>query len=200
MSTIKGLGGAVASVGNLKPSDKHVKKVFTDYKMRDTARCVAKLQDATQIFLDSILSSRHLQDKVHKFFSRFVKDIDAVAKMIPDFLKADIELIEYLKNDLYEKETNLRELFPRLLQESHILLGQCDIFFVNYIMQFDYKVESIKWDRNEPPVGSGSFADVYLAELQACKTGNVPVALKVCRDPMREHTVSDILLEDRTMR
>lgn len=196
----KGLGGAVASLGALKPTDKQIKKLFADYKLRDTAKSIARMQEATEIFLESIQRSKHLQEKVHKFFSRFVKDIDAVAKMIPDFLKADLELMDILRTDLAEAETNLRELFPRLLTESHILLGQCDVFFVNYVMKFDLKVDDFKWDPQKGPVGSGSFADVYLAEMKSSRRGNVPVALKICRDPVRESSVSDILLEDRTMR
>mgnify|MGYP002280508529 FL=1 len=196
----KGLGGAVASVGALKPTDKQMKKLFADYKLRDASKSLAKMQEATEIFLTSILHSKHLQEKVHRFFTRFVKDIDAVAKMIPDFLKADLELIDILRTDLAEAETSLRELFPKLLMESHVLLGQCDVFFVNYIMKFDHKVENFKWDPMKSPVGSGSFADVYLAEMRSSRKANIPVALKVCRDPVRESSVSDILLEDRTMR
>lgn len=199
-TSVKGLGGAIASVSVLKPSDRQIKKIFSDYKLRDTAKCEHKMKEATQLFLESILQSRHLQDKIFKFFSRFVKDIDAVAKMIPDFLKADLELMDILRTQLTDSETNLRELFPKLLQQSHVLLGQCDIFFVNHIMKFDYTLDKIKWNMHEPPVGSGSFADVHLAEVTSSRRGNFPVALKVCRDPLREHTVSDILLEDRTMR
>jgi len=199
-STYKGLGGLIASVGTLKAGDKVVKKIFGSYKLKDTAKCIACMQDATKAFLDSIFQNKNLQDKVLKFFNRFVKDIDAVAKMIPDFLKADLELMEILRTELNDTQTNLRDLFPRLIRDSHVYLGQCDIFYVNFIMKFDYDLSELIWDQHNPPVGSGSFADVYIANIKSSRQGTIPVALKVCRDALKESTVSDILLEDRTLR
>lgn len=196
----KGLGGAVASVCSLKPGDKAIKKLFSDYKTKDAAKCTAKMQDATKLYLDNIFDSKHLLDKIHTFFKRFVRGIDAVAKMIPDFLKADLQLMEMMRDEMSENENNLKELFPRLLSTSHVLLGQLDLFYVNYIMVFDYKLEDIRWDAHEAPVGSGSFADVYIADMKSTRRGQMAVALKVCRDPLKENTITDILLEDRTMR
>ncbi|XP_045166452.2 uncharacterized protein LOC123529922 [Mercenaria mercenaria] len=198
--SFKGLGGAVSSVCSLKPGDKLIKKIFSDYKSRDPNKCIAKMQDATKLVLDNIVESKHLLDKVHTFFKRFVKGIDAVAKMIPDFLKADLELMEMLRDEMSDAENNLKDLFPRLLHTSYMLLGQLDLFYVNYIMVFDFQLEDIIWDHGEAPVGSGSFADVYIAELKTNRRGKAPVALKVNRDPLKENTISDILLEDRTMR
>ncbi|WAR25554.1 STY46-like protein [Mya arenaria] len=199
-STYKGLGGMVASVGTIKAGDKAMKKIFSDYKLKNIPKCVQLMQDAMKAFLDSIFQSKNLQEKVLKFFNRFVKDIDAVAKMIPDFLKADLELMEILKSELSDTQNNLRELFPMLLHESHVLLGQCDSFYVNFIMRFDYDLSDLIWDSRGTPVGSGSFADVYIASIKTPKQGTIPVALKVCRDPLKENTVTDILLEDRTLR
>lgn len=199
----KGLGGAVASVCTLKSTDKSMKKIFGDYKQRDSHKCVAKMQDATKLFLDNIFDNKTLSPKILAFFKRFTRGIDAVAKMIPDFLKADLDLMEMLQKEMGDTENNLRELFPRLLHTSHVLLGQLDLFYVNYIMVFDYNLEDIRWDQHDPPVGSGSFADVYLADIKSTSSSrksNLAVALKVCRDPLKETTVSDILLEDRTMR
>lgn len=198
--SFKGLGGAIAAVCSLKPGDKAVKRLFSDYKTKDSSKCINKMQDATKLFLDNIFESKSLNDKIHTFFKRFVKGLDAVAKMIPDFLKADLELMEMLTEEIGTTESNLKELFPRLLYTSHLLLGQLDLFYVNYVMVFDYQMEDIRFDANEPPVGSGSFADVYIAEMKTSRRGNIPVALKVNRDPLKENTVSDILLEDRTMR
>ncbi|KAH3892636.1 uncharacterized protein LOC127858136 [Dreissena polymorpha] len=200
VSTYKGLGGMVAGVGSLKSGDKAFKKIFADYKLKYTDKCIAIMQSATKAFLESILQSKSLQEKMLKFFSRFVKDIDAVAKMIPDFLKADLELMQDLQKEMADKQVHLREMFPKLLNDSHTLLGQCDIFYVNHIMQFDYDLSDLIWDRQTRPVGSGSFADVYIASCRSERHGVFPVALKVCRDPLKESTVSDILLEDRTMR
>lgn len=197
--SFKGLGGAISSVCSLKPGDKALKRIFSDYKTRDQQKAINKMQDATRVVLENITQSKHLLTKVHAFFKRFVKGIDAVAKMIPDFLKADLELMEMLRDEMNDTETNLKELFPRLLHDSCYNLSVLDLFYVNYVMMFDYKLEDLKWSANQPPVGSGSFADVYIAELRTGR-GYTPVALKVNKDSLKESTVTDILLEDRTMR
>lgn len=199
-STYKGLGGAIVGVSTLKTTDKQLKKIFTDYKLKDTAKCMSKMQETVKLFLDSIIQNKRLRESVHKFFARYVKDIDAVAKMIPDFLKADLELMESLKNELSDTETNLREMFPLFLRQADSLLGQCDLFYVNYIFRFDYNLSDIKWDPSEAPIGKGTFADVHLGHIQATRHATVPVAMKICRESLRESTVSDILLEDRTLR
>lgn len=198
--TYKGLGGAIVGVCTLKPTDKQLRKILSDYKIKDSEKCVVKMKEATKLFLDSILQSKKLKDKIHKFFTRQVKDIDAIAKMIPDFLKADLELMETLRTELSSTETNLREMFPILLKESESLLGKCDLFYVNYIFRFDYSLLDLQWDPMSAPVGKGSFADVYIGQIKTSTYSSTPVALKVCRDPLRENTVTDILLEDRILR
>ena len=199
--SFKGLGGAISTVSGLSASDKSFKKIFSDYKLKDPQKCVTRMQDATKLYLESICESKHFQDKLNKFFSRFVKGIDAVAKMIPDFLKADMGLIECLQDQMQNTESNLREKYPRLIHTSQLLLGQLDLFFVNYIMTFDFSLDDIDWDPQDAPVGSGSFADVYIADVKdRSRKSRRSVAMKVCRDALKENTVSDILLEDRTLR
>lgn len=199
--TFKGLGGAVSTVSSLAASDKNFKKIFSDYKSRDPQKCVAKMQDATRVYLESICDTKNFRDKLNKFFSRYVKGVDAVANMIPDFLKADAQLIEILRDQMNDRENNLRETYPKYIHQSHLLLGQLDLFFVNYIMAFDYSLDDIEWDPLDAPVGSGSFADVYIAGIKdMTRRTKKGVAMKVCRDALKENTVSDILLEDRTLR
>ena len=199
--SFKGLGGAVSTITSLTGSDKAFKKIFSDYKLKDPERCVTRMQDATRLYLQSICETKGFYDKLNRFFSRFVKGIDAVAKMIPDFLKADMQLIEILQEQMKDTENNLRETYPKLIHHSHFLLGQLDLFFVNYIMVFDFSLDDIQWDPQDAPVGSGSFADVYIAEVRdVSRRSKRSVAMKVCRDALKENTVSDILLEDRTLR
>ena len=199
--TCRGLGGAVSMISDLSSSDKNFKKIFSDYKLRDPDKCVIRMKDATRLYLESICEAKHFQDKLNKFFSRFVKGLDAVSKMIPDFLKADMQLIEILQDQMKDTETNLRETYPKLLHHNHFLLGQLDLFFVNYIMVFDFSIDDMEWDPQDAPVGSGSFADVYIAEVKdVTRRTKRSVAMKVCRDALKENTVSDILLEDRTLR
>ena len=200
-SAFKGLGGAVSTVSSLSASDKYFKKIFSDYKVKDPQRCVVRMQEATKLYLEGICEAKNFQDKLNKFFNRFTKGLDAVAKMIPDFLKADMELIDILQNQMKGTESNLRETFPKLIHNSMSLLGQLDLFFVNYIMSFDFSLDDIEWDPEDAPVGSGSFADVYIACVKdRDRKSKMSIAMKLCRDALKENTVSDILLEDRTLR
>ena len=196
----KGLGGVIASVVTPKQVEKQLKKVFEKYSPRDEERSLMKMHDATRIVLECIFYSKNLQEKIHSYFKRFVKGIDAVAKMIPDFLKADQEMIETLRDEMNNADQSLKELFPRLISKSFSLQGQIDLFYINFIMVFDYDIEKdVIWDQTSPPLGSGSFADVYIGKIRGSRADK-PCALKVCKDAMRENTVSDILLEDRTLR
>jgi len=56
--------------------------------------------------------------------------------------------------------------------ETH---GELDIFYVNEIMDFDYKLQELDWE-NKTMLGKGSFAEVYKSEI---KRKRKPVALKV---------------------
>ena len=61
------------------------------------------------------------------------------------------------------------------MSDTSELLGELDIFYVNEIMKFDYKVEELAWD-NKTELGSGSFAKVYKTRI---KRKDRPVAIKV---------------------
>ncbi|KAL3853545.1 hypothetical protein ACJMK2_017080 [Sinanodonta woodiana] len=199
--SVKGLGAVVCSAGRLDLSSKNkeIKTLVKNSKVSPET----KLCEAMGLFISSIFENRELKAKVHKYFSKFMKGIDTIARMINDFLKADRQMIKNLTEEMQEYDQNLNDVFPTLIPKCYKLQGQLDIFFVNYIMKFDYKLEDLSWNMDDDPIGSGSFADVYLAHIKGGKSTMeraLPVALKVCRDPLKESTVTDILLEDRTLR
>ncbi|KAK3610639.1 hypothetical protein CHS0354_009104 [Potamilus streckersoni] len=201
ISSVKGLGAVVCSAGSLDlPSkNKEVRSLLRNSRMSPEV----KICEAMSLFIASIFQNKEMKAKVHRYFSKFMNGIDTIAKMINDFLKADRQMIKNLTQEMQEYDQNLNDIYPTLIPKCYKLQGELDIFFVNYIMKFDYKLEDLSWKMDEAAIGSGSFADVYLAHIKGGKRGDgraLPVALKVCRDPLNESTVTDILLEDRTLR
>ncbi|KAL3851674.1 hypothetical protein ACJMK2_015401 [Sinanodonta woodiana] len=197
--SVKGLGGAIASAGGIDIKDKSVKSTFKKYVSKEGLEIVL-MQEATALFLESLTQSKELDRNIYNFFSRFTKEIDQVAKMMPEFLKADKEMIKLLRGQMQDADRNLKEILPDLLRKGRSLQGSLDIFYVENIMKFDYELGDLDWDRSKPRLGKGSFADVYLAKLIKGMPEPVPVALKVCRDVTVAGNVTDILLEDATLR
>lgn len=190
----KGLGGAICSVGNFGSANKYAKPIFNNY---DKKNCTTKMAEGCRQFVTSILQSKLLKDQIYKHFKKLVKGIDDIAKMIPDFLKADRELMEAVEEDLGDSRGKLKELFPVLLPRCTKLMGDLDMFFVRNIMKFDHCHEDI--DKGEV-LGRGSFATVYLADMKVGGTYQQQVAVKEFTENIREGNVSDILLECRIMR
>ncbi|XP_052218925.1 uncharacterized protein LOC127836366 isoform X4 [Dreissena polymorpha] len=195
--TYSTLGGAVSCIGMLDTNNKEVRELFrkqyTD-KASPTTKA-ATMAKASTIYLRSILDHKDMPTKLRKFFERFFKDIDEAAKRIPIFLKADQQLIETLRHDMTQIE-EIKEKLPSLATDCADLHGSLDIFYVNKIMKFDFDLEELDW-ANKQFLGSGSFAEVFSSEL---KRKRRPVALKVASSPVKSDNVTEILMEDRTMR
>ncbi|KAK3610640.1 hypothetical protein CHS0354_009105 [Potamilus streckersoni] len=198
---VRGLGGAISELGTIDTHRiKEAKAFLKDIKKKSPE---GMMQEATALYIGSIFQSKDIRRRIHHYFSQFVKGIDAVANMIPDFLRADRELIKNLQEEMKTFDKSLADEYPRMLTKGTNLQGRLDMFFVNSIMKFDYQLSDLVWGKDSAPIGSGSFADVYLAQLK--EIGNnesslIPVALKVFRDELRVSTVTDILLEDRVLR
>lgn len=87
---------------------------------------------------------------------------------------------------------------PKMIRECTMIQGDLDMIYVNDIMRKDYRLRDLEWsDRTK--LGSGAFAEVYAAKLRQGDR-SVDVALKWFKDRIKPSTVTDILLEDRTMR
>ncbi|KAJ8318829.1 hypothetical protein KUTeg_003920 [Tegillarca granosa] len=194
-NTTTSLGGAVVSAGDLDVKNKGIKKMFKAYKKKSGDI----MEKATEEFLKNTFTGVKLEAKINTFLGKYVRGLDDVAKMIPQFIDADRKLMKTLNSQLSESQGNLRELYPGLIQECSILQGNLDLFYVYHIMKPDYRLRDLQWNQHEK-LGSGSFADVYKATLKKDHMADFPVAIKVCRQPISVSTISDILLEDRTMR
>lgn len=188
---VRGLGGAVGSLGSAVGSNKKFREIFKKYKKKNNGQ---KMSEATIMLIQSVTEGKGLVDTISSYLGKLLKGVDDIAKKIPEFLKADRQLIEKMSQSLRETDANLSQMYPQLIHTGHSIQGGLDLFFVFYIMEMDYRLSDIEWSR-ENILGSGSFADVYGGKLEGTK-----VALKYCKQPLSDRVVSDILLEDRTLR
>ncbi|KAL8613026.1 hypothetical protein ACOMHN_008795 [Nucella lapillus] len=136
-----------------------------------------------------------LTSPTKKFFDRIAKRFDAATQLLPEFLKADQHLLQVLQGEVKGEQERLAGLYPELLHTAITMQGNLDMFYVQRLMRFDFSMKDLKYDRSSP-IGRGSFADVYRSSMH----GGEVVALKIQRDPLTPKTVTDVLLEDRTLR
>lgn len=188
---VRGLGGAVGSLGSAIGSNKKFREIFKKYQKKNNDK---KMSEATVMFVQSVTEGKGLVDSISIYLGKLLKGVDDIANKIPEFLKADRQLIEKMSQSLRETDAILSEMYPQLLHTGHSIQGGLDLFFVFYIMEIDYRLSDIEWSRDNI-LGSGSFADVYKGNLEGTE-----VALKYCKQPLSDRVVSDILLEDRTLR
>ena len=191
---VRGLGGAVGAVGSVIGSNKKFREIFKGYKKENDTN---KMSEATVMFIESIFEGKELLEKISSYLGKLLQGVDEIAKKIPEFLKADKQLLEQMSHNMKETE-NLRKLYPKLIQSGHSIQGDLDLFFTFYIMEMDYRLSDLDWQK-EDFLGSGVFADVFKGRLKM-PNRTEDVALKYCKDPLSENVVSDILLEDRTLR
>lgn len=185
-----GIGGVVAVLGTL---GKESKDIFKKYK-KDTSQ--TKMADATDMFIQNILKCKELKDNLSKFVQRYAKGIDRIADLIPDFLQADRQMLADLKAETEQTKT---ELDPSYLNACVNFQGELDLFYVNFMMHVDYKLSDIDCTWNDK-LGQGAFAEVFYGVLKSSNGDRLDVALKRSRDAIDRRSITDILLEDRTMR
>ena len=189
----RSLGGAVSITGRFD-SSKPVKKFFKDFKKKSPEVSMA---EATNLYIQNILNSSNLKGNIENFLNRYVKGIDLVARKIPDFIESDKNLVEEIERELQESDEIMMDI-PGLIRKCTMLQGELDMIYVNDIMQKDYRLRDLEWSEGSK-LGTGAFAIVYAAKLRQGDT-YIDVALKWFKDSVRNHTVIDILLADRTMR
>lgn len=186
-----GIGGAVAVLGTL---GKESKDIFKKYK-KDKSQ--TKMADATDLFIQNILrNSKDLKENLSRFVQKYAKGIDKIAELIPDFLAADRQMIQTLREEAEQTVSNASQAD---LANFVNLQRKLDLFYVDCMMHVDYQMSDIKWNSKDM-LGQGSFAEVYFGVLKLADGSSVNVALKKSRDKIEAKTITDILLEDRTMR
>lgn len=187
------IGGAVSITGRFD-SNKTTKKFFKVFKKKAPEISMA---EATDLYIQNIVNSKDLLKNVGNFLNRYIKGIDLVARKIPDFISSDENMLIEMQKQLQESAENMLEM-PKMIRECTMIQGDLDMMYVNDIMRKDYRLRDLEWsDRTK--LGSGAFAEVYAAKLSQGDR-SVDVALKWFKDRIKPSTVTDILLEDRTMR
>ncbi|XP_033739946.1 tyrosine-protein kinase Fer-like isoform X2 [Pecten maximus] len=193
---LKQIGNAVACAGSLNTKSKDIRGIFKSYSKRDP---VKTMEDATILFIKSIIDGNLLRAKLDLFLSRYIKGIDDIAKMIPDLLKADRILMDTLKNEMKENKGLLSNIYPELLRDITKKQGQLDMFYIRCIMESDFRMRELEVDKSRS-LGSGTFADVFMGTLKPPGEVATKVAVKINKETINAFNVSDLLLEDRTLR
>ncbi|XP_052064399.1 tyrosine-protein kinase Fer-like isoform X1 [Mytilus californianus] len=197
-NSLGGLGSAVSCAGLLSTTDKRVKELLKKYRIDKAPENT--MMHASVHFMESIFNGQRLRESLSKFLKRFIKGIDSVADKIPNFIKADHELLWEMELNLNDTKSDINKVYPALCKRANDLQGQLDLFYVTKCMKQDYSHDAIRWDTNDI-LGVGSFANVYKASIKVGQD-NVNVALKITNDQnsVKDSTVTDILREENTLR
>lgn len=189
------LGTAISGCRSVEVKNSTIKNVFKAYS-NDPARKQMAMAEAAREFLQQIRDD-DIVSATKKYFDRIAKRFDAASKLIPEFLKADRTLLQTLQGEVKGEQVRLVSMYPQLISSCIHLQGDLDMFFVQRLMTFEFSMKELKYEGK--PLGRGSFADVYRSKVSGPE-GEVTVALKIQRDNLNSKSVTDVLLEDRTLR
>ncbi|VDI58150.1 Hypothetical predicted protein [Mytilus galloprovincialis] len=192
----KSLGTIVCLDQTLDVTSKSVKSLFKSYKKDN---CQHKMKEASKLFVELLRDNGKLEQNVNLFLQRFDSSITVLEGKIPNILQSDRELFENLNTDLSRSKKNLEELYPQIIVECLRLQGELDMFYVQNLRKENSRFQDITWNGNDL-IGCGSFADVYMSRLKDDEDNFQEVAVKMYRTPLNANNVSDILLEERTLR
>lgn len=190
------LGNVVCHEANFDLSSKSVKSLFRSYKADNSPQ---KMREAWKRFIETILESDKLEQHINLFLERFESSIQNIEKRIPEILEMDKQLFNNLTSDLSTSRQNMEEIFPQNIAECLHMQGELDMVFTEKLKMEQSDLRTITWQGSDI-IGSGSFADVFLSELRNANDQFIKVAVKVYKNPLSVKNVSDILLEERTLR
>nr|KAG5695658.1 hypothetical protein BaRGS_029148 [Batillaria attramentaria] len=177
-----------------------LKNVFRNYDARNPQA----LEEASRLFLEQIKdediasATKKFFDRLKKIvFDRIAKRFDAASRLLPEFLKADQELLETLQGEVKGEQERLVSMYPQLLDSCSQLQGDLDMFFVQ-------EAHELRVQHGRPQeydagkrIGDGSFAEIYRSQIPG-PDGHITVALKIQKEKLKRSNVTDVLLEDRT--
>lgn len=192
----KSLGTIVCLDQTLDVTSKSVKSLFKSYKKDN---CQHKMKEASKLFVESLRENGKLEQNVNLYLQRFDSSITVLEGKIPHILQSDRQLFENLNTDLSRSKKNLEELYPQIIVECLRLQGELDMFYLQNLRKENSRFQDITWNGNDL-IGCGSFADVYMSRLKDNEDNFQEVAVKMYRTPLKANNVSDILLEERTLR
>ncbi|KAK7481813.1 hypothetical protein BaRGS_00026960, partial [Batillaria attramentaria] len=187
------LGTAISECRTADVTGNPLKNVFRNYDARNPQA----LEEASRLFLEQI-KDEDIASATKKFFDRIAKRFDAASRLLPEFLKADQELLETLQGEVKGEQERLVSMYPQLLDSCSQLQGDLDMFFVQRLMSFEFSMDDLKYDAGKR-IGDGSFAEIYRSQIPG-PDGHITVALKIQKEKLKRSNVTDVLLEDRTLR
>ncbi|XP_071175970.1 uncharacterized protein [Mytilus edulis] len=189
------LSDFVCGIGGFdKTVKKEIKPIFNKYKKETRTHLMFK---ATDIYLRCLIKNPQLKETVGKYIKRFSKDINKIAKMIPDLIAMDKRLMSSLESEVMETKETIH-VIPENLRRCLVLQGELDLFYVYEMWQLDYRLRDLEWNEKRK-LGTGSFANVYPGHLNT-NGEKVEVAIKMFKDPLQTNNISELLLEDETLR
>lgn len=189
------LSDFVCGIGGFdKTVKKEIKPIFNKYKKETRTHLMFK---ATDIYLRCLIKNPQLKETVGKYIKRFSKDINKIAKMIPDLIAMDKRLMSSLESEVMETKETIH-VIPENLRRCLVLQGELDLFYVYEMWQLDYRLRDLEWNEKRK-LGTGSFANVYPGHLNS-NGEKVEVAIKMFKDPLQTNNISELLLEDETLR
>ncbi|ESO95801.1 hypothetical protein LOTGIDRAFT_160348 [Lottia gigantea] len=188
------IGIAVAEATSLNIKSPEVRKVFKDYSR--SSKAGELMRQATYLFIQDLTPSL-VSEALKKYFTRFTKEIDEISRLIPIFLETDKEMIKTLTADVHQTEQKLSEFYPQLIHNCTHLCSELDYFYCRKLMKADFPFDSFVIENNRKQIGEGTFATVFKSTIPGT---NKPVALKVCKEPLTEANVSEVLSEHAASR
>jgi hypothetical protein len=83
-----------------------IQEFFKGYKKENNTN---KMSEATVMFIESIFEGKELIERISSFLGKLFQGVDEIAKKIPEFLKADKELLEQMSHNMKETDENLKK-------------------------------------------------------------------------------------------
>ena len=79
-----------------------------------------------------------------RFVPRIAKRFDAASRLLPEFLKADRNLLQTLQGEVQGEQERLAGMYPKLMNTCTALQGTLDMFYVQRLMPFDFSMRELK--------------------------------------------------------
>ena len=118
---------------------------------------------------------------------------------IPELIEADKMLYKELRQ-VSRSQTRRQESYQPIMNQASAIMGRLAVFALKEIRAVDISSEELDWnEETSPRLGCGTFATVYQGQMRR-QGEEQTVALKVCRQELKEHAASPILGEVELLR
>lgn len=158
------------------------------------------LTTMTQEILNSFIEKSALSRLIREQLQVVTANMETMLSSIPNIVDADRILIERLQNERNQSEVALAEQLLPMYQKCVEHQGKLDLFFAERIRTYDVDVNDLVWDPSRPPIASGTFGDVYAGMWRNGNDNEIPVAVKLRREPLDQSNITELLIEEENLR